>query len=166
MRSSRRVLRQQRRQGRRNRLPGLSLVALMDIFTILVFFLLVNSSEVQELPSTKAVQLPESIVDAKPRETVIVMVTQSDVLLQGEVIGSLESVLADGDRTYAPLQRALERQAKRALSQPQDGDKGEVTILGDKTTPYRVLQKVMQTCTEAGFGRVSLAVVQKPVAGG
>jgi biopolymer transport protein ExbD len=166
MRPPRRVLRRQRQQTRRRWLPGLNLVALMDIFTILVFFLLVNSSEVQELPSTKAVQLPESIVDAKPRETVIVMVTQSDVLLQGEVIGSVEAVLAHEDRVFVPLQQALERQAQRALSQPQGADKGEVTILGDKATPYRVLQKVMQTCTEAGFGRVSLAVVQKPVAGG
>lgn len=165
MKTSRRAERMQRRNERARRHPGLNLVALMDIFTILVFFLLVNSSDVQEFPSTKAVQLPESIAEHKPRETVIVLVTAQDVLLQGDSVGSVEALLADPAPVYAPLKQALEVQAQRRL-QASGEDRGEVTILGDRSLPYKLLRKVMATCTEAGFTRVSLAVVQKPAAGG
>jgi biopolymer transport protein ExbD len=40
-------------------------------------------------------------------------------------------------------------------------DSKEVTILADKTIPFSVLKKIMSTCTESGYGRISLAVNQK-----
>ena len=39
----------------------------------------------------------------------------------------------------------------------------EATIMGDKQVPYKILKKVMASCTEAGFARISLAVLQKPL---
>ena len=65
MQMSRRALRMERHHKRHRSRGGLNLVSLMDIFTILVFFLLVNSSEVQTLPNAKDLELPESIADRK-----------------------------------------------------------------------------------------------------
>ena len=62
----------------------LNLVSLMDIFTILVFFLLVNSAQVEVLPNAKDLQLPESIAEQKARENVVIMVTADQILVQGQ----------------------------------------------------------------------------------
>jgi len=162
MKQSRRAKRMERRH-RRNRLrAGLNLVSLMDIFTILVFFLLVNSTDVQEIPSAKAIKLPHSVAEQKPRETVIVMVTDHDILVQGERVAATRDARGKG-LIIKPLKRALEAQAERRLVKSDDPDasKGEVTVMGDKTIPYSLLKQVMATVTEAGYGRVSLAVIQK-----
>ncbi|MBX3702626.1 MAG: biopolymer transporter ExbD [Steroidobacteraceae bacterium] len=151
------------RHHARKKPAALSLVSLMDIFTILVFFLLVNSAEIQTLEPPKALTLPESVAQDRPRETVIVMVTGDTVFVQDEAVVSV----ADVDRTegmiIAPLRRALARQADRRLVQAAATDPSarEITILGDRDVPYRVLKKVMATCTEADFGKLSLAVMQK-----
>ena len=68
MHSLGRAARMSRHHKRRKQGAGLNLVSMMDIFTILVFFLLVNSSEVEVLPNTDSVQLPESIAETNPRE--------------------------------------------------------------------------------------------------
>ena len=65
---------------------ALNLVSLMDIFTILVFFLLVNSSDVEVLPNAKDVQLPESIAEEKAKETVVILIGDDNILADGEKI--------------------------------------------------------------------------------
>jgi biopolymer transport protein ExbD len=131
----------------------------MDIFTILVFFLLVNSSDVQELP-TRSVQIPESVSEQKPRETVVVVVNHEGILVQGQLVISMDDALAQKGNTLEPLKLALAAQAGRLIDTASDTDR-EVTIVGDRELPYRLLRKVMATCTEADYGRVSLAVMQK-----
>ena len=152
-----------KRHHSRNRPATLSLVSLMDIFTILVFFLLVNSAEVQSLEPPKAVRLPESLAVEKPRETVVVMVTREQVLVQGTPVASLAEVEAAEGNLIEPLAAALKAQTDRALIRAAATDLSarEITILGDRDVPYRVLKKVMATCTEADYGKLSLAVVQK-----
>lgn len=159
---SRRVVRMERHH-RRHKTAGMNLVALMDIFTILVFFLLVNSSDVQEMPSTRAVKLPESSVESKVRQTVTVMVTKDNILVQGQPVLQVSDAIASKSTTLSALQEALEQLARNriVLTEENQEDKGEVTILGDKSTSFDVLKKVMATCTEAGFGTVSLAVQQR-----
>jgi biopolymer transport protein TolR len=151
------------RHHKRHRLGGLNLVSLMDIFTILVFFLLVNSSEVEVLPNAKEVQLPESIADQRARETVVVLVTPEHLLVQGRVIGDVAEIMASREIIIPALKSELTRQAERGLRQKtrEDVESREVTIMGDKEIPYQLLKKVMATCTEADYGRLSLAVLQK-----
>jgi biopolymer transport protein ExbD len=157
---SARAKRMARHHGRARSGSGLNLVSLMDIFTILVFFLLVNSSEVQELPSTKAVQMPESISRQKPRETVTVIVGRDAILVQGESVLSVADALAYEGHTLMPLKDALGNQAARLIGDASPAAL-EVTIIGDRDLPYSLLRKVMATCTEADYGRVSLAVRQR-----
>lgn len=152
-----------KRHHARKRPAALSLVSLMDIFTILVFFLLVNSAEVQTLEPPKAVTLPESLAVEKPRETVVVMVTPEQVLVQGAPVATIAEVEAAEGNLIEPLAAALKAQTDRALIRAAATDLSarEITILGDRDVPYRVLKKVMATCTEADYGKLSLAVVQK-----
>ena len=162
---SRRAERMERHHKRAGRGTGINLVSLMDIFTILVFFLLVNSSDVQELPSTKSVEMPESVSEMKPKETVVVVVSRDGVLVQGQPVLSFEDALATEGNMLEPLKAALAAQAGRLISADSEGGR-EVTIIGDKELPYSILRKVMATCTEADYGRVSLAVMQKSTVAG
>jgi biopolymer transport protein ExbD len=151
------------RHHERSKPAALSLVSLMDIFTILVFFLLVNSAEIQTLEPPKSLSLPESVAQDRPRETVIVMVTKDTVFVQDEPVVSVADVDRADGVIIAPLKRALKAQDDRALMRASATDPSarEITILGDRDVPYRVLKKVMATCTEADFGKLSLAVMQK-----
>jgi len=163
MKQSRRARRMERHHKRHKGTPSFNLVSLMDIFTILVFFLLVNSGEGEVLPSTKNVDLPESIAEQKPRENVVVMVTDRDILVQGSRIALLKEVNSSDKLLIDSLKVALLTQNKRRFleSSPTETTAPEVTIMGNKEIPYRLLKKVMATCTEAGFGKISLAVMQK-----
>jgi biopolymer transport protein TolR len=158
-----RAARMERHHKRHKRKAALNLVSLMDIFTILVFFLLVNSGHVEVLPSTRDVRLPESIAEQRARETVVVLITDDEVLVQGQPVGRVEDLLASGDLVIPALKTALQKQTDRVLREEAKADveNREVTIMGDKAIPYRLLKKVMATCTDADYGRVSLAVLQK-----
>jgi biopolymer transport protein ExbD len=151
------------RHHKRSRPIALSLVSLMDIFTILVFFLLVNQAEVQALDVPKNITLPQSMSTQRPVETVVVMVTPSQLLVQGEPVTSIADIEAQPELVVAPLRDALRKQSDRLLRAAARADIAgrEITILGDKTVPYRVLKKIMITCTDADYGKVSLAVLQR-----
>jgi len=162
MSMSRRARRMERHH-KKNTKSSLNLVSLMDIFTILVFFLLVNSSESEVLERNQAVQIPESVAQQKPRETVVVMVTPEQVLVQGQLVATIAEIGAQDTRTVKALGDALQAQVDRLIIKAgaDDLETREVTIMGDKDIPYSVLKKVMTTCSEANYGQISLAVIQK-----
>ena len=163
MRKSKRAQRMERRHDRGKKLGALNLVSLMDIFTILVFFLLVNSSDVQTLPNAKDIQLPQSIAEEKAKETVVILIGEEEILVQGTVIARVDEVMRIKGNDIPELRQALMAQSDRVLRrEAQDDIAGrEVTIMGDKDIPYRLLKKVMATCTESDYGQISLAVLQK-----
>ena len=142
---------------------ALNLVSLMDIFTILVFFLLVNSSDVQTLPNAKDLQLPEPISEVKPKETVVIMIGETDIIVQGRPIAKVVDVMNTKGNDIPALREALKSQNDRVLRrEAQDDIAGrEVTIMGDKDIPYRLVKKVMATCTASDYGQISLAVLQR-----
>jgi len=158
-----RAARMDRHHSRHKKGAALQLVSLMDIFTILVFFLLVNSSDVEVLPNAKDVQLPESTAEAKARESVVVLVTEDALLVQGRPVARIADVMMLKGLIIPELKAALESQTDRTLRQDvkDDAENREVTIMGDKEIPYALLKKVMATCTDAEYGRLSLAVLQK-----
>jgi len=153
----------EKRHDRGKKLGSLNLVSLMDIFTILVFFLLVNSSDVQTLPNAKDIQLPQSIAEEKAKETVVILIGEEDILVQGTPIARVDDVMRRKGNNIPELRQALMAQSDRVLRrEAQDDIAGrEVTIMGDKDIPYRLLKKVMATCTESDYGQISLAVLQK-----
>ncbi len=163
MKMSRRAKRMQRNHKRNANKNGLNLTALMDIFTILVFFLMVNQSEV-EVQNTDSVELPVSVSENKPEEQLTVLVTDTDLLVQGRSVVAL-SVLKQGEDEIIPaLLSELEYQASRTPLLPGE-DSRPVTIVGDKGTEYAALKKIMSTCAKSGFANISLAVNQKQPGG-
>jgi biopolymer transport protein ExbD len=153
----------------RKRLPiaeggsHMTLVPFIDMLTILVVFLLVHTSDVDVLPNSKNISIPESISDKKPRPTVVVMITKDDLLVDGRSVARVAEVISSQDAVIQPLKVALQSQADSVLADAakQDLADREVTILGDRGTPYSVLRKVMATCTDADYGKVSLAVIER-----
>jgi len=163
MQMSKRAKRMEKRNERSKKTVALNLVSLMDIFTILVFFLLVNSSDVEVLPNAKDIRLPESVAEEKARENVVVLVTDDELLVQGYPIAKIADVMAAKELVIPALENALREQSDRVLrkaSQAEVEDR-EVTIMGDKELPYRLLKRVMASCTAADYGRISLAVMQR-----
>lgn len=162
MKRSRRAERMERRHRRHGAAGAINLVSLMDIFTILVFFLLVNSTEVELLPTTRAIELPESVSVERPRETVVVMVTDDAILVQGErVIGVAEALAGDGDGIPA-LSEALAMIAGTRIGPVDEEAPGpDATIMAARELPYRLMRRVMIACAEAAYGRVAFAVLQR-----
>jgi len=160
---SSRAKRMDKHHLRNKRSVGLNLVSLMDIFTILVFFLLVNSSDVETLPNTKELQLPESIAEQKAKETVVILIGEQDLIVQGVPVAKIADIMRLKGNDIPELRQALKSQNDRVLRRAAaDVIAGrEVTIMGDKEIPYRLLKKVMATCTESDYGQISLAVLQK-----
>ncbi|WP_196138300.1 biopolymer transporter ExbD [Aliikangiella sp. G2MR2-5] len=145
---------------------GLNLVSLMDIFTILVFFLLVNSSAVEQLPSSKAVKLPESTAQQLPKETVIVLVNNDHILVQGRAIARVADVLANEKLIIPELLKEMKIQAANSwagLSAEEVAeDEGlDVTVMGDKTIPYKLLRKILSTLSQANYTNISMAVMKR-----
>jgi biopolymer transport protein TolR len=167
MKRSARAMRMERHHKRMAKDSKLSLVSLMDIFTILVFFLMVNASEVQVLQNSKSVELPESTAQQGAKETLILMVNNKDLILQGQKLADVDTILRQSDDLIPELARELAYRVNRtAISAEKDKDKDNdsndieraITIMGDKNIPYTLLKRIMQTCAQAGFTNISLAV--------
>ncbi len=143
--------------------PGLNLVSLMDVFTILVFFLLVNSSSTEVLEPPKSITLPDSVVEKKPRETAVVLVTPEMVFVMGEPVISMQEALSVKAPVIETIQAKLLEQRKNVIgiSTKSVAESKEVTILAHKTIPFKLLKKIMSSATAAGYGKISLAVIQK-----
>lgn len=171
MKVSRRAKRMEKHH-RRLKAADLNLVSLMDIFTILLFFLLINQEEVQNLQTSALLKLPESIADTKPRQTYVITVTDQEILFQGEkIMAASEAMNAQTDSLPA-LRKVLEEAAanRPILAEPITADQAspekEITIMGDRAIPYKLLKKIMVSCTEARFNHISLAVTEKSVKSG
>ena len=143
--------------------PKINLTSLMDVFTVLVFFLMINSATVETLQQPKQIRLPESVIEEKPRETVVIFVGHEQVLVQGQAVASIADIMASGNGVIEPIAVRLAELSESVigLSTQTVAQSQEVTVLADKTVPFHVLKKIMATCTGEGYTRVSLAVVQK-----
>jgi biopolymer transport protein ExbD len=160
MRNSRRIKRMSRN---RLRITKMNLTSLMDVFTILVFFLLVNSGSVEVLDAPKEVKLPEGFVEEKPRETVVIFISPDEVLVQGNAVAQVSDIVGGDESSYDPIAATLAEIRDNVVGPATlaVSDSQEVTILADKSVPFIVVRKVMSLCTGEGYENVSLAVIQK-----
>ena len=162
MKLSRRAKRMQQHHRRnQGRSAALNMVSLMDIFTILVFFLLVNATSAEVLPSQKNISLPDSTSEKFPRENLVIAVDSQFIRLQGTAIISVKDALKS-KQTIKPLFQALRAQKGKSKNIV---DKKGITIMGDKEIPYQLLKKIMLTSAGAEYTNISFAVNQKIKAG-
>jgi biopolymer transport protein ExbD len=160
MKNTRRLRRMARAKKHRT---TLNLTSLMDVFTILVFFLLVNQSAIEVLEPPKEIKLPDSVVESKPRPTVTMLVSGQSVMVQGEIVASIDEVLTAKDERIAPVIAALMQIRSSAIGvNPEAAARNdEIVILADKAIPFKILQRLMSTCAISGYTKISLAVIQK-----
>lgn len=145
-----------RKMQKRNKVATLNLVSLMDIFTILVFFLMVNSSEVEVLQSSSKIKLPDSTSEQQPGNRLVISVSDEDVIVQGRPVAKIADLAGLDLPLIAGLQTELEYQASRRQEIPDGGF--QITVMGDEAVPYWLLKKILLTCQTTDFARVSLAV--------
>ena len=159
MKHSRRAKRMQQHHKRgQNRNAALNMVSLMDIFTILVFFLLVNATSAEVLPSPKNIVLPEAAAEKLPSRNLVIAVDRQVIRLQGDTIITLKDALKGKQNSIKPLFNALREAA--GTDKSIAASKG-VTIMGDQEIPYLLLKKIMLTCAAAEYTNISFAVTQK-----
>ena len=154
--------RRKERKSRDHNQVDMNLVSLIDVFTLLIFFLMSNTGAVETLASPRAVKLPESHSQKAPKETVLVVVTANEILVSSKVVATVADALkVDGD-IVEPVKAALEVEASReVIRKENEADSKRVTIMGDKDIPYRLLKKVMVSAARAGYSDVSFAVRQR-----
>lgn len=157
-----------RRQRRRTprAVVQLALISLMDIFTILLLFLLVHvSGDESVLPAPDTLTLPASTARKAPKPTVTVLVTDKEIFIQGQRIMGTPEALNQSDVILTPVKQELTRLADRTKYLADKATAvafaGDITIMGDKKIPFQLLKKLMATCAQAEFPHIALAVVQK-----
>jgi biopolymer transport protein TolR len=159
MKLSRRAKRMQSHHARsKDRNAGLNMISLMDIFTILVFFLLVNATSSEVLPTPKKITLPNSVAVQVPRRNLVISVNNTTINLEGVAVVDVKSVSNPKQKTIPQLFRSLKTTAATVKDLT---DKKGVTIMADRQIPYALLKKIMLTCQGAGFTNLSFAVNQK-----
>ena len=156
MNESRRMKRMER-NNRKGEGLGLNLIPMMDVLTVLVLFLLFHSFN-GEMPEQR-IELPDSVVETRPRETLAIVVNPEAVMIHGAPVVRTSELYGDGIGTVVQIKERLE-ELEREVGMTAPESK-EITLLADKTIPFKVLKKIMSTCTASGYGRISLAVVQK-----
>jgi len=171
MEMSRRAKRMQRNH-KRNKQPAINLISLMDVFTILVFFLLISSSNVQQLPKKKDIHLPVSVATKTPKETLIISVTQRNILVQGKQVATIQQVNATDEPLITGLEKELIFHASKSSvlttteNKAKDINKGKsVTIMGDENIQYELLRKILATCREVNYTKIAFAAMQQAKSG-
>ena len=157
------LMKRAQRLERNKSMVDLNLVALIDIFTILIFFLLANASEVDVLPNTKAIKLPQSVADRSPKATVVVMVNNEEIIVDGRRVVLVAEVMNSSAEVIDALKSELAYQSTRALINidKKEAVTRDITIMGDKDIPYHLLKKIMLTCALANYSNISFAVMKK-----
>ena len=150
-------------RARNGTMVDMNLVSLIDVFTILIFFLLSSATGVETLVSPKAVNLPLANAEKSPKQTVLLVVSGDEILVEGRRIATVAQVMSTADDLIPALKAELDvlgaRKAVRAENQARMASDGQaVTIMADKQMPYALLRKVMFTCARANFSDVSFAV--------
>ena len=148
-----------RKATKRDTVP-LNLVSMIDIFTCLVFFLLLTSTSVQTIRSPRSLELPSSVTMQQPNDTPVLMVTGESITLQGQTV----MTVAQAEGSTGDVLPALKSQlllvplAQIQGAAPNALTRGEINIMADKDIPYSLLKKVMITAGQAQFARISLSV--------
>lgn len=167
IRSGYKTARMFRRAAKREAVP-LNLVSMIDVFTTLVFFLLLTSTSVATVRSPHSLQLPQSATHDPPHDVPVLTITEQDIQLQGNTIMSVADAEKSAGNLLQPLIAELEKVplAKVENTEVTGTTRGEINIMADKDLPYSLVKKLMATCGEAKFAQISLSVDHRAAAGG
>jgi biopolymer transport protein ExbD len=152
-------MRRHQRHGKGGGHGPLALVPMIDMLTILVVYLLVHTADMEMLPNSKNISIPQSNSEQKPREATVVMVTRDMLYVNGEPVVTVRDLGATAGQVNEPLRAALDAQAQGLL--PGSEANREVTVMAEKSLPYAVLRRIVASSSAAEYSKVSLAVIER-----
>jgi len=144
----------------------LKLTSMIDMFTILLVFLLKSYSAEGEIMSVSPdLKLPESTAQKSPQTASIVSVTEDLILMDGHEVAKISDVLRSDQNLIPQLMNDLKRKRQiseqvGAISTTDIGFTGKISIQADRELPYLIIKKIMYTCGQVGFNDIMLAVTK------
>ena len=155
----------QQRVDRMLRDTEINVVSLIDIFAILVFYLLVNALVVVVIPEYEELQVPFSKAEERVEDQVVVAINRSHIFVNDEPVMKLPGADDDGGALgLSELTAALTAEGMRTGSgAPAESDPSlrTLNVVADQGTPYHLLKRILASCSEAGYSKVSLALRQE-----
>ena len=146
----------------------LLITPLVDMFVIIVLFLIANFSATGEvLMMTKDIQLPEAINVKEIEMHPVVMVSNDQVSVSGTIVGRVEDLVKDEYPHIPALEEKLRDMKKQFedLHAMADGNtnafKGDVNIQAHKDVEFSIIKRVMFSCASAGYNNINFATLQK-----
>ena len=145
---------------------------LVDMFVIIVLFLIANFSATGEvLMMTKDLQLPEAVNVKEMEMNPVVMVSGDEVSISGTIVGRVQDLVKEEYLNIPALEEKLRDMKKQFedLHAMADGNtnafKGDVNIQADKNVEFSIIKRVMFSCASAGYNNINFATLQKGEAG-
>jgi len=164
---NRSIVHRRLRRARQKRDVFIRLTSLIDVFTILLCFLVRNFSITPEVTLMASnLQLPISTSSQTPEISTVVSATRQVVLLNGEFVDSIQNIGSQKEMLHAKLhKRLLQEKEKFFFIARRSPDmfkfQGKIIIQADRRIPYQIIKKLVYTCGQAEFGRISLHVLNK-----
>ncbi len=162
-----------KRKAKRSRDTGktaLGLNSMMDMMTIILVFLLKSYGEepIVILPNT---DVPISVAENTPEDMTVITVNKEGIFMVRSRILEIEDGKVNGNfkkggesgLIIEPLEAALRQEVEKLKSIAMANGKefgGDMTIIADQKTNYRLLVEVMQTAIGTEFKRFRFAVIQ------
>lgn len=145
-----------------------SMTSLMDMFTIILIFLLSTfSADTANISASKKFTLPESTATTPYKQRLSIQITTDEILVEGIVVTTVDQALKSKELLIPPLYKVLEDEAKKSIFIAESNIEmklsREVIIQGEKTIPFRLIEKIMFTCGQIGYNNMSLAVISTGV---
>jgi biopolymer transport protein ExbD len=159
-----------KRRSARARKPSLltlNITSMLDMFTILIIFLLKSySAEGIILTIPADLHLPNSTTQSAPEPGLVVEVSKNLLVVDGKMLDvNLEEIKTSEklliDTLYEHLMVKVGQYEEISGLNPNAGFTGRLVLEGDREIPFRLLKKILYTCGQAGFINQSLAVFQK-----
>ncbi len=147
---------QKRKQNRRSMILALMLTPMVDMFSLLVIFLLQTFSASPELLVTKGVRLPNAISGRELKDSPVLSVSEEGLYLDQKMIGPVADLL----KNPTPLMEKLaDLREKWMKAHPTESFRGEITLQADRGIPSTTISQLMAMLPSQNYGSIQLAVI-------
>jgi biopolymer transport protein ExbD len=153
---------------RENSIVKLNITSMIDMFTLMVVFLLQNfSAQGQLVTPAQGLRLPKSSIEKLAKEALNVKISQKNIMVEDAVVigpEAYQALLSQKDFMIGPLYKSLTKfaeEAKKSAEMFKSEFSGKISIQGDVEIPYNILTRVMYTCGQSGYPNMNLVVYRK-----
>ncbi len=154
-----------RRRPRKSGATGLNITSMMDMFTIILLFLLKSfSSQGQMVTPAEGLKLPDSNVRSDVTVSLELKISKEHIMVEDRVVTKMSAVVNQKEFLIKPLYEILLKYSKEAVKTANlynETFKGDIVIQGDQSIPYKLLTRVMYSCGKAGFSNMKFLVYRE-----